>query len=40
MQNIGFESSKQIEKMNSDINVAKERMANNKKEKLYRLKKK
>ena len=30
MQNIGFESSKQIEKMNSDINVAKERMANNK----------
>ena len=29
MQNLGFESSKQIEKMNSDINVAKERMANN-----------
>lgn len=30
MQNIGFESSKQIEKINSDINVANERMANNK----------
>lgn len=30
MQNIGFESSKQIEKINSDINVANERIANNK----------
>lgn len=30
MQNLGFESSKQIEKINSDINVSKERIANNK----------
>ncbi len=30
MQNIGFESSKQIEKINSDINVSKERITNNK----------
>ncbi|MBO5478227.1 MAG: AAA family ATPase [Clostridia bacterium] len=30
MQNIGFESSKQIEKINSDINVANERISNNK----------
>jgi chromosome segregation protein len=30
MQNLGFESSKQIEKINSDINVANERIANNK----------
>ena len=29
-QNIGFESSKQIEQINSGINVANERMANNK----------
>ena len=28
-QNLGFESSKQIEQINSDINVAKERIANN-----------
>lgn len=30
MQNIGFESSKKIEKINSDINVANERIINNK----------
>lgn len=30
MQNLGFESSKQIEKINSRINVSKERIANNK----------
>lgn len=30
MQNIGFESSKQIEQINSNINVANERIANNK----------
>jgi len=30
MQNIGFESSQKIEKINSDINVAEERIANNK----------
>lgn len=30
MQNIGFESQKQIEKVNSDIKVAKERIGNNK----------
>ena len=30
MQNIGFESSKMIEQVNSNINVAKERMTNNK----------
>jgi chromosome segregation protein len=30
MQNLGFESSKQIEKINSEINVANERIANNK----------
>ena len=30
MQNIGFESSNRIEKINSDINVAKERIENNK----------
>jgi len=30
MQNIGFESSQKIEKVNSDINVAEERIANNK----------
>ncbi len=29
MQNIGFESSKQIEQINSNINVANERIANN-----------
>lgn len=29
IQNIGFESSKQIEKINSDINVGKERITNN-----------
>ena len=29
MQNLGFESSKQIEVINSDINVSKERIANN-----------
>lgn len=29
-QNLSFESGKQIEKINSDINVAKERIANNK----------
>ena len=28
-QNIGFESQKQIEQLNSDINVAKTRIANN-----------
>ncbi|MCI9287376.1 MAG: chromosome segregation protein SMC [Clostridia bacterium] len=30
MQNIGFESSKQIEQINSNVNVANERIANNK----------
>jgi len=30
MQNIGFESSNKIEKLNSDINVSNERIANNK----------
>lgn len=30
MQNLGFESSKQIEKINSDINISKERITNNK----------
>ena len=30
MQNIGFESTNKIEKINSDINVAKERIENNK----------
>ncbi len=30
MQNIGFESSKQIEQINSNINVANERISNNK----------
>ena len=29
MSNIGFESQKQIEQLNSDINVAKTRIANN-----------
>ena len=30
MQNVGFESGKQIEKLNSNINVANERISNNK----------
>ena len=29
MQNIGFESEKEIERINSEINVSKERISNN-----------
>ena len=29
MQNVGFESEKEIERINSEINVSKERISNN-----------